>query len=75
MSLMSRAATEPQGAGSFAAASRWIARLARTLMLQWYRRAAIKSLNELDDRALRDIGLLRCHIEDAVRGEVRRRGY
>jgi uncharacterized protein YjiS (DUF1127 family) len=73
MSMMSRAATEPQSTGSFAAMTRWIARLARTLMLHWYRRAAVKSLSELDDRALRDIGLQRCHIEQAVRGEVRRR--
>jgi uncharacterized protein YjiS (DUF1127 family) len=32
------------------------------------RRAAIKTLRELDDRALWDIGLLRCQIEDAVHG-------
>jgi uncharacterized protein YjiS (DUF1127 family) len=34
------------------------------------RRAAIKSLRELDDRALRDIGIARCHIEAAVTGVV-----
>ena len=34
----------------------------------WERRAAIKTLRELDDRALRDIGLARCHIEQAVLG-------
>ena len=73
MSTMSRAATEPQTAGAFAAALRWIAGLGCALVQKWYRRAAIKSLSELDDRALRDIGLLRCHIEDAVRGYVRRR--
>jgi len=32
------------------------------------RRAAIKTLHELDDRALWDIGLLRCQIETAVHG-------
>jgi uncharacterized protein YjiS (DUF1127 family) len=32
------------------------------------RRAAIKSLQALDDRALRDLGIVRCHIESAVRG-------
>jgi uncharacterized protein YjiS (DUF1127 family) len=32
------------------------------------RRAAIKTLRELDDRALRDIGIARCHIEAAVGG-------
>ncbi|HLG83053.1 MAG TPA: DUF1127 domain-containing protein [Bradyrhizobium sp.] len=73
MSMMSRAASEQQNAGSFAGLTRWAARLGRALILHWYRRAAIKSLSELDDRALRDIGLQRCHIEAAVRGEVRRR--
>ena len=34
----------------------------------WHRRAAIKALRQLDDRALRDIGLARCHIEAAVGG-------
>jgi uncharacterized protein YjiS (DUF1127 family) len=34
----------------------------------FFRRAAIASLRELDDRALRDIGLLRCQIEPAVHG-------
>ena len=38
------------------------------LVTYWHRRAAIKTLRELDDRALRDIGLARCHIEEAVRG-------
>jgi uncharacterized protein YjiS (DUF1127 family) len=32
------------------------------------RRAAIKTLRELDDRDLWDIGLLRCQIEAAVHG-------
>jgi uncharacterized protein YjiS (DUF1127 family) len=31
-------------------------------------RNAIKNLSELTDRELRDIGLRRCQIEDAVRG-------
>jgi uncharacterized protein YjiS (DUF1127 family) len=35
------------------------------------RRAAVKALNELDDRALRDIGIRRCEIEDAVYGQVK----
>jgi uncharacterized protein YjiS (DUF1127 family) len=38
------------------------------LVTYWHRRAAIKTLRELDDRALRDVGLARCHIEAAVRG-------
>jgi uncharacterized protein YjiS (DUF1127 family) len=35
------------------------------------RRSAIKTLNELDDRALRDIGITRSQIEDAVAGELK----
>ena len=34
-------------------------------------RSAIKTLNELDDRALRDIGITRSQIEDAVYGQVK----
>ena len=34
------------------------------------RRAAIATLRELDDRALRDIGLERCQIEAAVHGFI-----
>ena len=49
--------------------------LSKAFSACWYRfashfarRAAIKTLGELDDRALRDIGLLRCQIESAVHG-------
>jgi uncharacterized protein YjiS (DUF1127 family) len=34
------------------------------------RRAAMKALQQLDDRELRDIGLVRSHIEQAVWGHV-----
>jgi uncharacterized protein YjiS (DUF1127 family) len=36
------------------------------------RRAAIASLHELDDCALKDIGLRRCQIEPAVNGFITR---
>jgi uncharacterized protein YjiS (DUF1127 family) len=36
------------------------------------RRSAIATLHELDDRALRDIGLVRSQIEGAVHGFVAR---
>ncbi|QQN62616.1 DUF1127 domain-containing protein [Bradyrhizobium diazoefficiens] len=35
------------------------------------RRTAVKTLNELDDRALRDIGITRSQIEDAVYGQFK----
>jgi uncharacterized protein YjiS (DUF1127 family) len=35
------------------------------------RRSAIKTLNDLDDRALRDIGITRSQIEDAVSGSFK----
>jgi uncharacterized protein YjiS (DUF1127 family) len=41
---------------------------AHALFAYWDRRAAIKALRQLDDRALRDIGLARCNIEAAVGG-------
>ena len=34
-------------------------------------RSAVKTLNELDDRALRDIGINRSQIEDAVYGQFK----
>jgi uncharacterized protein YjiS (DUF1127 family) len=34
-------------------------------------RSAVKTLNELDDRALRDIGITRSQIEDAVYGQFK----
>jgi uncharacterized protein YjiS (DUF1127 family) len=39
----------------------------------WVRRATIKMLHELDDHALRDIGLARDQIETAIHGIQRRR--
>jgi uncharacterized protein YjiS (DUF1127 family) len=74
MSIISRAVTELTSTRSFAVVLRWLSRCGRAFALHWHRRAAIKSLGELDDRALRDIGLQRCQIDAAVRGEARRMG-
>jgi uncharacterized protein YjiS (DUF1127 family) len=41
---------------------------AHALVAYLERRFAIKTLRQLDDRALRDIGIARCHIEAAVGG-------
>ena len=43
---------------------------ADALATYWMRRDAIKTLRQLDDRALHDIGISRCHIESAVTGDV-----
>lgn len=67
MSTMSPTATRPATAGPFV---RWIGACAHALAVYFDRRAAIKALHELDDRALRDIGLARCHIEAAVGGAL-----
>ena len=59
----------PQASGSlspsFRAFSTWVARY-------FDRRAAMASLSQLDDCALRDIGLARSQIEGAVHGFINR---
>jgi uncharacterized protein YjiS (DUF1127 family) len=42
----------------------------RGMGLRWDRRVAIKTLRGLDDRALRDIGIVRSQIEAAVDGAL-----
>jgi uncharacterized protein YjiS (DUF1127 family) len=50
---------------------RTLASAACALFSRLERRAAIKTLSELDDRALRDIGITRSQIEDAVHGSMK----
>jgi uncharacterized protein YjiS (DUF1127 family) len=52
--------------GAASGFARLIAIWAHRLAAYWARRAAIKTLHELDDRALRDIGLARDQIETAI---------
>jgi uncharacterized protein YjiS (DUF1127 family) len=47
----------------------WMAYLDRRMQ-----RSAIFQLEALSDRELRDIGLRRCEIEGAVKGELKREG-
>ena len=54
--------------GAFGRAVQRMMRWAHALAIYLDRRAAIKELRELDDRALRDIGLSRCELEKAVAG-------
>jgi uncharacterized protein YjiS (DUF1127 family) len=46
---------------------RWGTAWPLALMSYWHRRATIKMLRELDDHTLRDIGLTRADLEDALR--------
>ena len=50
---------------------RALASAAYALFGRLERRAAVKTLSELDDRALRDIGITRSQIEDAIGGSVK----
>ncbi|SDN31584.1 DUF1127 domain-containing protein [Afipia sp. GAS231] len=70
MTMISSAAGQP-------ASQRWSAGLARLLgswangvVVYWARREAVKTLRQMDDRALRDIGIARSQIEAAVHGVV-----
>lgn len=45
---------------------RWV----NGVVVYWARREAIKTLRQMDDRALRDIGIARSQIEAAVHGVV-----
>jgi len=49
---------------------RWIGAGALAAAAWWERRAAIRALQERDDRELRDIGLVRSQIEAAVGGAL-----
>lgn len=49
---------------------RWLETKANNFAAHWVRREAIKELQRLDDRALRDIGISRSQIETAVGGEL-----
>jgi uncharacterized protein YjiS (DUF1127 family) len=74
MTTISRTAGQPaiqdvtQGAmgGFFRLLGKWVNGVVNHLA----RRQAIQTLHELDDRALRDIGIERSRIESAVRGMV-----
>jgi uncharacterized protein YjiS (DUF1127 family) len=70
MSTMSSTSAAAQAAipGTSGGLNRRFGIWAHALVAYWDRRAAIKALRQLDDRALRDIGLARCHIEVAVGG-------
>ncbi|WP_027579968.1 DUF1127 domain-containing protein [Bradyrhizobium sp. Ai1a-2] len=70
MSTLSSAAGRPAQPGSSGGLIRWVEAGAHALLGYLDRRAAIKKLRGLDDRALRDIGISRCQIEAAVGGAL-----
>ena len=75
MTMISSAAGQPPAsrslAGGFAGGLvRLLGSLVNGVVSYFARREAIKTLRELDDRALRDIGIERSRIETAVRGVV-----
>ena len=68
----SRMQTASRIAGQIPSAGlgRLLGGLAQGLVTYWARREAVKVLSEMDDRALRDIGIARSQIEAAVHGVV-----
>ncbi|MGY4571651.1 uncharacterized protein YjiS (DUF1127 family) [Bradyrhizobium sp. USDA 3256] len=69
MSAISSAAAVPARSGTLGGLLRLLRVWGDALATYWVRREAIKTLRQLDDRALRDIGLSRCQIETAVTGD------
>jgi uncharacterized protein YjiS (DUF1127 family) len=74
MTMISSAAGQPASQNSGQVSSAGLSRLfgAWTIgvVTYWARREAIKVLSEMDDRALRDIGIARSQIEAAVGGAL-----
>jgi uncharacterized protein YjiS (DUF1127 family) len=60
---------EPAPATAFGGFIRMLGSLVNGLAAYWVRREAIKALQAMDDRDLRDIGISRSHIDDAVWGK------
>jgi len=61
---------ESAPATAFGGFTRALASWANGLVTYLVRREAIKTLQAMDDRALRDIGIPRSHIEVAVNGNL-----
>jgi uncharacterized protein YjiS (DUF1127 family) len=70
MTTISSPAEQASIANPLGGMVRWAGKGALALAAYLERRAAIKTLRQLDDRALRDIGIMRCHIEAAVTGDA-----
>ena len=69
MTTISSSAAQASIPSPFTGMIRWAGKGALALAAYLERRAAIKALRQLDDRALRDIGIVRCNIEAVVTGD------
>ena len=67
---MAMISSTPARSGTGVGFARWLAMLGNSIAVWWLRREAIKALRQLNDRELRDIGLARCHIEAAAKGDT-----
>ena len=70
MTMISSAAGQPASLRSLAGLALFLGSLANRIVVYWARREAIKTLRQMDDRALRDIGIARSQIEAAVGGTM-----
>jgi uncharacterized protein YjiS (DUF1127 family) len=70
MAMISSAAGQPASQSSPAGLAQLLGGWATGFVTYWARREAIKVLSEMDDRALRDIGIARSQIEAAVGGAL-----
>ena len=67
---MTMISSTPARSGSGGGFTGWLATVGNSIVAYWMRREAIKALRKLNDRELRDIGLARCHIEAAAKGDA-----
>ena len=70
MTMISSAAGQPASSRPPIGIAGLLGNIANGVVVYWARREAIKTLRQLDDRALRDIGIARSQIEAAVHGVV-----
>ena len=70
MTTRSRTISQPVSHSAIGGFFRLLGKSVNAIVTYLTRRNAIQTLNELDDRALRDIGIVRSRIESAVRGTV-----